>query len=90
MADKNKILRQSFYKKPCVVCSHVPSDPCHIKSFGSGGQDEESNLIAMCRQHHSEQHLSGWFRFSQKYKLIEFLLNEKGFYFDGKKLRKNP
>lgn len=60
-----------------MIC-RGPSDPCHIKTRGSGGDDVESNLIPMCRQHHTEQGQIGWVRFCAKYPKAENELAEKG------------
>lgn len=86
---KNKALRQSYYLKKCIACGHTPCDPCHIKSFGSGGPDEEWNLIPLCRKHHSESHTIGWRKFAGKYAAVWIYLDERGWYFDpfGKVLR---
>lgn len=61
----------------CVVCSK-PSDPAHIKSRGAGGDDIPDNLIALCRQHHSEQHQRGWVRFAEENINLLVALEAKG------------
>lgn len=71
-----------FRGKPCVVC-RKPSDPAHIKTRGSGGPDEEDNLLSLCRMHHSEQHQVGWVRFARKYRQVEFVLGQKGWEIRG-------
>lgn len=63
--------------KPCLACGRR-SDAAHIKSKGSGGNDETGNLVPLCRQHHSEQHQLGWVRFSRKYQRVAWALLEKG------------
>lgn len=65
--------------QPCVVCRR-PSDPCHIKSNGSGGDDTHWNLMPLCRNHHTEQHKIGWITFMRKYKAVEMSLASKGWY----------
>ena len=62
-------LLQSFSKKRCIICGWVPSDPHHVKTVGSGGDDVESNLLALCRKHHTEIHKIGVRTFFKKYSL---------------------
>lgn len=53
---------------PCVVCeSDGPSDPDHIKTRGSGGDDEPGNVWPLCRSHHVERHKIGIETFKSKY-----------------------
>lgn len=70
----------------------MPSDPCHLKSRGSGGDDVESNLLSLCRTHHGEQHQIGFVKFCEKYPAVERELNKKGWEireeFGLKKLRR--
>ena len=62
----------AYYLKDHKRCE-VPdcwrmADHCHhIKSRGAGGTDKESNLIALCAQHHTECHTIGRKRFPAKY-----------------------
>lgn len=65
-------------KEPCVICGRIPSDRAHIKTRGSGGKNQEFNLIRLCREHHSEQHNIGFVSFSEKYPVIRMLLKLKG------------
>lgn len=58
----------------CIVCLK-PAEHHHVKSRGSGGGDESSNLMPLCRTHHTEIH---WSRnkFVEKYrKVCEWLLD---------------
>lgn len=64
---RNWSLLEAVKQKPCIVCGGRPVDPCHIKSFGSGGPDEDWNLISMCRKHHAEQHQVGFVRFLKRH-----------------------
>lgn len=79
---KNETLRKSFNNRRCLVCNRRGCDPCHIKTYGSGGVDEEWNLMPLCRQHHSEQHNLGLFSFINKYPSVKFYINSHGWYFD--------
>lgn len=53
----------------------------HIKTRGSGGSDEEWNILHICRFHHTEIHKIGAYRFSNKYPEIKQILSEKGWEF---------
>jgi len=80
---KNKNLRASFYNKHCLVCNKRGCDPCHIKSYGASGIDEEWNLMPLCRAHHSESHSIGMLRFSEKYPIVLLNLLASGWYFEN-------
>ena len=78
---ENQEVLDLFRNKPCAACGKIGSDPCHIKSRGSGGPDAEWNLISLCREHHTEQHAIGWYRMVWRYPLIAFKLAQKGWCF---------
>ena len=82
---KSRIESQStldlFRGKPCEICKK-PSDPCHIKSQGSGGDDVEYNLISLCRAHHVQSHAIGWLKFSDRHERVKTILSRKGWSFD--------
>lgn len=54
----------------CAICRASNADRHHIVSRGSGGGDEEWNLIYLCRIHHVEFHTVGWFVFSRKHPVV--------------------
>jgi 5-methylcytosine-specific restriction endonuclease McrA len=56
-------------KQGCKVCGKRNVDAHHIVSRGAGGGDELSNLIALCREHHTEIHTIGKETFGDKYGL---------------------
>jgi 5-methylcytosine-specific restriction endonuclease McrA len=58
-----KLIRNS----KCTVCKVVPCDPHHVKTRGSGGGDELSNLMPLCREHHIEIHKIGNSKMCEKY-----------------------
>ena len=74
---KNPKLRKLVKQRGCVIC-FKPSEPCHIKTFGSTRIDEEWNMIPMCRTHHNEQHKIGWEKMVEKYLAINIELQSKG------------
>lgn len=88
---KNRKLMDSFHEMKCLACGFPGSDPAHVKTRGSGGDDIESNIIPLCRICHSYQHRIGWFRFFIKYPHVEQIVNEMGWEivdeFGVKKLR---
>jgi Putative HNHc nuclease len=94
MIEKKKRVQdesvKSFYRgKNCVICGAHGSDPCHIKSVGSGGDDTHDNIVNLCRAHHIEQHSIGFFKMCEKYPFFRQILAQKGWQFDGnKKLRR--
>ena len=55
----------------CLVANNkcaFGTDPHHVRSRGAGGMDE-SNLVPLCRIHHTECHAIGRLTFEDKYKL---------------------
>jgi len=54
---------------PCIVCQSGPCDPHHVRSRASGGGDEISNLVPLCRNHHTQIHSIGRTSFQKKYGL---------------------
>lgn len=68
---------------PCVACGAEPEGGAtlhHIKTRGSGGTDEDFNLISLCQIHHNEVHSSGLNSFSKKYKNVKAWLVEHHWY----------
>ena len=54
--------------KWCEVCgADTTEPPHHIKTRGAGGQDNQENLIELCREHHIEVHKIGRETFAKKY-----------------------
>lgn len=64
------------YCQSCLKWNDL--DRAHIKSKGSGGTWEESNILLLCRKCHSEQHQIGWVKFSDKNPVLLKQLNKKG------------
>lgn len=74
---KDKDLLGSVRGKKCLICTN-PSDPAHIKSKGSGGDDTADNVFPLCRTHHQRQHQIGWGRFAKEFPIIYFELEKRG------------
>lgn len=71
-------LLAAYRKKPCTVCgTRNAIDAAHIKSRGAGGDDIESNLLSLCRDHHIQQHAIGWEMMTRRYPELERILEEK-------------
>ena len=82
-------LLQKIRELPCIVCSRPgPSDPAHIQSRGSGGDDVEWNLIPLCRRDHSSQHSLGWDRFCEKFPSVRRALEKRGWVIINGRLRR--
>jgi hypothetical protein len=45
----------------------------HLKSRGSGGSDDDYNIMPLCRNHHIEIHKIGRNTFISKYKLSNYM-----------------
>lgn len=83
----NKRLLRKVAEEHCAICFLPgPSDPCHIKSKGAGGPDRDWNVIAMCRNHHHEQHQIGILSFIEKYPFFRLALRIRGWTWDHGKL----
>lgn len=62
----------------CLVCRSFQVDRDHIKTRGSGGTDDDWNLMPLCRLHHVERHAIGIGTFAFKYPLVKNFLIERG------------
>lgn len=75
---KDKKLLKSYRGRECIVCGDPSSTAAHIQSKGSGGGDEEWNLLALCFEHHRFQHDFGWHDFVTAFPQVLSVLNDKG------------
>ena len=66
----------------CIICGNQ-AERCHVKSRGSGGTDDDWNIMSMCRKHHQEQHFIGWTVFYFKYPEVQPILRDKGWSLDS-------
>jgi 5-methylcytosine-specific restriction endonuclease McrA len=62
----------------CLVCQNPNTDKAHIKTKGSGGDDDDSNIMPLCRRCHSEQHTIGIGTFVSKYPQVRRFLFVRG------------
>lgn len=51
----------------CIICNKQGADLHHLFSRGAGGSDDATNLMPLCRAHHSEIHSMGRTTFVKKY-----------------------
>lgn len=42
---------------PCVICAYPITEQHHILPRAYGGGDEQSNLVALCPNHHAAMHI---------------------------------
>lgn len=83
---KNKKLRALYKHIPCIICGKVPSDPSHIKTYGSCGIDAQWNFTALCRAHHFELGWRGHLTFIEMYPKYWKELHSKGWEINNGKL----
>ena len=68
----------------CTVCHVITENGNtlhHVKTRGSGGSDDPSNLMPLCHAHHVEVHASGLTSFSKKHKRVMVWLKCMGWTF---------
>jgi hypothetical protein len=65
-------------KKYCLHCGSPFVDRAHVKTRGSGGGDEDWNIMFLCREAHIEQHKLGIATFAMKYDSVMDWLIENG------------
>lgn len=74
----DELLLSEIRGQPCLVCRSTQTDPCHIQTRGAGGDDILSNVVAMCRAHHTLQHSLGWVGFIDRFPHILIVLRVLG------------
>jgi len=85
----NRKLLDEVKKKPCVICGSSPCDPSHIKTRGSGGGDDEWNVVPMCRWHHFKWGSVGVITFLREHPKFKELLFSMGWEISSGKLFHN-
>ena len=79
--DPNKA--KWFRNTPCIVCLKTETTTGdHIKTFGSGGTCNFSNMWGLCFEHHREKEDIKVKRFVDKHKHLAPILIAKGWGFD--------
>ena len=82
----NEKLLEAIRQMPCCICGKKPSDPSHIKTVKTGGNDESWNIFPKCRSHHIEWHSVSHREFCNRYPSFEILLIKNGWEWIGNKL----
>jgi hypothetical protein len=71
-------LKPSNKSNRCLVCGSHLTERAHIKTRGSGGGNEDWNIMYLCRRHHIEQHAIGIATFAMKYDSVMEYLTKNG------------
>lgn len=80
---KNFRLLKDIRKLPCLACDRSgPCDASHIRSKGSGGPDEDFNVVPHCRDCHIVWHRVGWKRFLERNPIFALRLFNRGWFLD--------
>lgn len=71
--DINAYLIQCIRHKRCCICGR-PADIHHMDAIGMGNDrrhydDSEHEIVALCREHHTQAHSLGDARFMERYKV---------------------
>ena len=81
---EDRRLLDAVKEKICIIgdstCSRdTKSDPDHIITKGSGGDDVLRNVWPLCRAHHTERHKLGIVTFAYRYNSALEELERRGF-----------
>jgi Na+-translocating ferredoxin:NAD+ oxidoreductase RNF subunit RnfB len=74
----DQLLIEAVKRQPCTACGFPGGDAHHVSSRGAGGDDVPSNLMALCRKHHTEVHQIGWKKMTQKWPKVRIWLERNG------------
>jgi len=66
----------------CVACGTGAIEKHHVKTRGSGGPDEDWNLVPICRPCHTELHHRGQVRLFKNNLRFALALKERGWELD--------
>lgn len=81
-ADESRTLFIYLKYRMCFVCGKPHADIAHVETVGIGNNrhriDHRSHhFMALCREHHEEQHKIGIKSFMDKYHLVPIKLNDE-------------
>lgn len=62
----------------CLVCGRRPVEEHHIKTRGSGGVDDDWNIMLLDRKCHQEVHQIGVITFIEKYPQVRAYIETMG------------
>ncbi|UBH16375.1 putative HNHc nuclease [Macrococcus armenti] len=76
LKEDRYFIYKSTINRTCVICGKSGADIAHRYAVGAGRNRNEidhygNEVLALCREHHSEQHQIGMDSFNEKYKLHE-------------------
>jgi hypothetical protein len=76
MSNDNYFIYKSTINRICVICGKPHADLAHYQAVGRGRNRNKINhygnkVLALCRNHHTEQHQIGMDSFNKKYHLTE-------------------
>lgn len=81
--------RELVKQLPCAASGNDDSpcygdiDPAHIKTVGAGAGESMSEMIPLCRKHHTLQHKIGFKSFCEQFPPVERQLNLRGWFFEN-------
>lgn len=67
--DAQRIYHNEHPTCELVCINFAMKTPHHIKTQGSGGKDNEENLLSLCAGHHADIHILPLEKFMIKYKV---------------------
>ena len=81
-ADISRVLFLFLKYRMCFVCGRPHADIAHYESVGMGNNrrnidHRKHRFMALCREHHTEQHKIGMDSFMNKYHLVPIKLNDE-------------
>ncbi len=76
-------MENSSINNVCIICGRLATESHHIKTVGSGGPDEDWNLLPICRYDHARIHAIGLKKVTEKSPTLESWLLENGWELDG-------
>lgn len=79
---EDKELTKTYHALRCVACGRQGAVGHHVKTKGSGGDDDPRNLMPLDTIHHNEVHQKGLVAFANKYPLVKRWLESNGWSFD--------
>lgn len=80
MSNDKHFIYKSTINRICVVCGATNADLAHYQAVGRGRNRNKidhygNKVLALCRNHHTEQHQIGMYSFNKKYHLTDSWLD---------------
>ncbi len=80
-------MKYQMPNKHCVACGRLGAEGHHLKTRGSGGGDEEWNLMPLDRACHTEIHQKGTRLFAEKYPRVRAWLEQNEWELDPLRMK---